>query len=53
MTPMFERLSLQGHLRRILDHYPEQGWDIIRLAIERELRYSIIIKEQDREKSHS
>lgn len=42
MNLLFERLSLQGHLRRILDQYPEQGWQIIQAAIERELNYSMI-----------
>lgn len=53
MNPMFERLSLQGHLRRILDQYPDNGWAIIQQAIERELKYSIIVEEREREKSHS
>ena len=46
MNLLFERLSLQGHLRRILDQYPEQGWQIIQAAIERELNYSMI-RQQD------
>jgi len=39
MNTMFERLSLQGHLRRIIDQSGEtQGWEIIAQAIERELK---------------
>lgn len=41
MNLLFERLSLQGHLRRILDQYPDQGWQIIRLAVEREMACEI------------
>ena len=40
MNQLYERLSLQGHLRRILDQYGEtQGLAIIRQALERELKY--------------
>ena len=39
MNPMFDRLSLQGHLRRIIEQYGEsQGLDLIKQAIERELK---------------
>jgi len=44
MNPLFERLSLQGHLRRIIEQYGDQGWKIIELALERELRYSEILE---------
>lgn len=42
MNMLFERLSLQAHLRRVLDQYPDQGWQIIREAIERELRSRLV-----------
>ena len=42
MNPLFERLSLQGHLRRILNQYPDSGWTIIQQAIERELEHERI-----------
>ncbi len=46
MNQLFERLSLQGHLRRIIDQYGEtQGLAIIRQALERELRYQDLQKE--------
>lgn len=48
MNPLFERLSLQGHLRRILDQYPDSGWAIIQAAVERELNH-IIIKQQQKQ----
>lgn len=39
MNPLFERLSLQGHLRRIIERAgPDQAWQIIQAAVERELR---------------
>ena len=51
MNPLFERLSLQGHLRRIIDQYGEQGWQIIRAAVERELDHTRITQpnQQDHE----
>ena len=47
MNPLFERLSLQGHLRRIIDQYGDQGWQIIRAAVERELAHAL--RERDHE----
>ena len=52
MNPLFERLSLQGHLRRILDHYPEQGWQIIQAAVERELRHIRLTEQNEHETPH-
>lgn len=52
MNPMFERLSLQGHLRRILDQYPDTGWEIIQQAIERELNHSLLTKRDDKKTPH-
>ena len=46
MNPLFDRLSLQGHLRRILDQYPDTGWAIIQAAIERELNHTMIKQQQ-------
>lgn len=42
INPLFERLSLQAHLRRILEQYPDSGWAIIQAAVERELDHTII-----------
>lgn len=40
MNPLFERLSLQGHLQRIIDQYGQQeGWTIIEQAIERQIGF--------------
>ena len=49
MNILFERLSLQGHLRRILDRSPDQGWEIIRRAIERELNHQVIKHQPSRD----
>ena len=39
MNQLFDRLSLQGHLRRIIEQYGEEtGLAIIKQAIERELK---------------
>ena len=41
MNQLYDRLSLQGHLRRIIEQYGEPtGLAIIKQAIERELKYS-------------
>ena len=52
MNALFERLSLQGHLRRILDHYPEQGWQIIQQAVERELRHTRLTEPNEQKTPH-
>ena len=51
MNLLFERLSLQGHLRRILNQYPDSGWAIIQQAIERELNHSRIIEQHQQDQS--
>lgn len=41
MNQLFERLSLQGHLRRIIDSWGhEQGLRIIEQALQRELAHN-------------
>lgn len=52
MNPLFDRLSLQGQLRRIVEQYgAEQGWQIIQLALERELQYGAILEAARAEKT--
>lgn len=51
MNTLFERISLQAHLRRILDQYPDQAWMIIQQAIEREVKHEITIIERHEQTS--
>ena len=40
MNILFDRLSLQGHFKRVIETYGEdQGLDLIREALARELKY--------------
>lgn len=52
MNPLFERLSLQGHLRRIIEQYGDQGWQIIRAAIEMELQHTLLTQRDEPTTSH-
>ena len=47
MNTLFERLSLQGHIKRIIDEYgPEQGWAIVEAAVAREAKWRVFEHER-------
>jgi hypothetical protein len=45
MNILFDRLSLQGHFKRVIETYGEsQGLDLIREALARELKYRDLVE---------
>ena len=53
MNPLFERLSLQGHLRRLIDQLGErEAWEIIRAAVERELQHTLLTRRDEQKTPH-
>ena len=53
MNALFDRLSLQGRLRQLIERYGEsQGLEIIQQALQRELKYIDIKQREKQEKCY-
>ena len=50
---LFDRVRLQVQLRTILTNWPEDGYEIIQAALEREINYSeYVTKQQSHAHAH-
>ena len=45
---LFDRVRLQVQLRTILTNWPEDGYEIIQAALEREIKYSEYVSQQQK-----
>lgn len=47
MNALFDRLSLQAHIKRIIDQYGEAaGWQLVELAVAREAKWRVFEHER-------